>query len=301
MTKSAAAKNLANLNQVLNINQQEDVLFFEKEGYHYSVNVVNYGNSIMYQLSMLVNNVLDGETQKVLRKETKATISFANWNNLIVLQALFSLPLSKDKKKDFFDNLVDKITMTLQNANIQNTHICSFCKVEDEVEAKWVVYRGLYLPAHAACLENQYQLQQALIDEENKNIKKLPMSIILSLLGAIIGILPAYIIMFATDYLVALIFALSPVCAFFGYKLGKAPLRWYATVIVVIECILVGALSVLAYYALLLAAVGLPFTAIQELGSDVLLSMVQVVIFVLLGIAVAWGYIRKTNQSKVER
>lgn len=301
MTKSARIKNVTNLNSLLGLKQQDDVLYSEIDGYHYSINVLDYNNVVMYSVTILVDKVFDDETLKKIRKESKANINYTNWNGQLVLQAIFSLPLSKEKKVAQFNTVMNLIVSSLKENEVMNYDKCCFCQSESEEEVKWVVYQGLYLPAHNACIENQYQLQQALIDAENKNIKHLPKSIIFSFIGAIIGILPAFLILILTDWLFAIAYALSPVCAFLGYKLGKAPLRNYSTAIVVVESLIVSALSVIVYFAILLAAVGLPFAAIQEFTADVMALMVQVLIFDAVGIFISWGYIKKVNQSKVEK
>lgn len=302
MLKSHAIKTMATLNQLLGIQQVEDTLYGEYAGYHYSVNLVNNGSISMFQMSMLVSNTLDRATVKALQKEIKGTISFSGIDQMAVLQVLMNFPISKNKKKGYFEHLMEKLTETLQQFHIQNIETCGFCHLETEEEANWVVYRGLYVPAHASCVEAAYAEQQATIEAENANKKNLPLSIIFCIVGAIIGILPGVLIMLFSGWLFAIAFALSPVCAFFGYKLGKAPLRWYTTLITVVTCLVVSLLAVVGMYASLAALGGMSFNEfISNPEAGFVSTLLQVFVFTLLGITVAWGYIRRTNQSKVEK
>lgn len=302
MFKSSAIKNMTALNQLLGIQQAEDTLYGEYAGYRYSVNIINNGSVLMYQMSMLVNNTLDKDTVKSLQKEIKGTISFSGIDQMIVLQILMNFPISKEKKKGYFNHLMEKLTEVLQQNNIENIESCGFCHLETEENTDWVVYRGLYVPAHASCVSSAYAEQQAAIEAEDANKKNLPISIVLCIVGAIIGILPGVLIMLFSGWLFAIAFALSPVCAFFGYKLGKAPLRWYATLITVITCLVVSLVAVIGMYAGLAALSGMSFNAfISDPDSGFAVTLLQVFLFTALGIAVAWGYIRRINQSKVEK
>lgn len=137
--------------------------------------------------------------------------------------------------------------------------------------------------------------QEELLKPENK--KMLPLSICLSFVGAIVGLIPAILVVLLTGYLYGLLFAITPIAAFFGYKLGKAPLRNYTTVIVIIESLVVTALAIFVEYTILAAQGGvsvLELIAIPE--AEFVMNLVQAEVFACIGIAVAWNVIRKINK-----
>ena len=125
---------------------------------------------------------------------------------------------------------------------------------------------------------------------------------ILALIGAVIGLIPSLISMFGFGYLIGILFALCPVASFFGYKLGKAPLRWYASVTAAVCSLIVTALSIIGFGALIAATANATLADAfrdPELGLGVLLA--QALFFDILGIAIAWGYITKIGSNKVKK
>ena len=167
---------------------------------------------------------------------------------------------------------------------------------------EYTVYKGLYVKLHKSCIEAAYEEQRREIEKENKNIKRLPISIILAFVGAVIGIVPSIISIFGFGYLFAILFAISPIASFFGYKLGKAPLRWYATLIAAVCSLIVTVLLVLCYGSLI---ANLAQATLAEVFKDPEVGLVgflvQALLFDIIGIACAFGYISKTRSGKVSK
>ena len=140
------------------------------------------------------------------------------------------------------------------------------------------------------------------IEKENANIKRLPISIVLAFIGAVVGIIPSVISMFGFGYLFALLFAICPIASFFGYKLGKAPLRWYATLIAAVCSLVITALVVIGFGALIAQAANATLADAfndPELGLTGLLA--QALLFDGLGILCSLGVISKIRSGKVSR
>lgn len=142
--------------------------------------------------------------------------------------------------------------------------------------------------------------QEELVREEPKQEFIQPtnktLSIVLSAVGAIIGLIPAVLVVYFTDTLYGLLFALPPIAAYFGYKLGKAPITKFTTVLVIIETLVVCALAIVIEYALVATALGVSLIEVisipeAEFGK----ALLQVLLFACIGIAVSWNIIRKTN------
>ena len=302
--KEKQAKTLA---EILKLNCEDNTVYGVYKDFHFSINLVPYGNASIWQLTMLLDKVLSNENEKRLKKVHKVNILYKSINitptvNVVAYNIMLNMPLSKDKKIVYFEILMDALTETLKDENILELNSCGLCAVDNnDEELTYKVYKGLYLPVHLSGLEKNYEEQKREIMQENANIKKLPISIILAIVGAIIGIIPSVIVIYGFGYLFALLFALSPFCAFFGYKLGKAPLRWYATLIATIASLIATVIGVIAPIALLAAAAQMDLATFindPELGFYSLL--LQALLFDVIGVGVSWGYITKTRSNKVK-
>lgn len=138
--------------------------------------------------------------------------------------------------------------------------------------------------------QEQQEIQQPIYF---KPINK-TLSIILSIVGSIIGLIPAILVVFFTDTLYGILFALPPIAAYFGYKLGKAEVTNFTTVLVIVETLVVCALAIVIEYALVAAAIGVSLGEVIALPeAEFGKSLLQVLLFACIGIAVSWNIIKK--------
>ena len=293
---------------LLNLKVDGTTVYGEMNDYHYSINLVPYGNAQIWQVTMLLNKALSAETGLYLKKTHKINIQYT-WLDitptyqLVAYNIILNMPMSKEKQFNYFNNLMTTLTNTLLKEEITNNERCGLCggeKADEELD--FYVYKGLYIKLHKSCIDAAYEEQKREIEKENKNLKKLPISIILAFIGAVVGIIPSIISIFGFGWLFGLLFAISPVASFFGYKLGKAPLRWYATLIAAVCSLIVTALLVV-FYAYLLSVVG--DVTIAEVFADPEAGvggfLAQALLFDVIGIGCAWGYISKIGSNKVSK
>ena len=95
---------------------------------------------------------------------------------------------------------------------------------------------------------------------------------------------------------------ICPIASFFGYKLGKAPLRWYATLIAAVCSLVITALVVIGFGALIAEAANATLADAfndPELGLTGLL--LEALLFDGLGILCSLGVISKIRSGKVSR
>ncbi len=296
------------LSVLLNLKADGATVYGEINDYHFSINLIPYGNTQVWQLTLLLDKTLSTDTQTNLKKTHKINIQYTALDITPTYQAvaynlILNMPMSKEKQVNYFNNLMTTLTNTLANEGINNIQSCALCGVNKEDEdIEYTVYKGLYVKLHKSCIEAAYEEQRREIEKENKNIKRLPISIILAFVGAVIGIVPSIISIFGFGYLFAILFAISPIASFFGYKLGKAPLRWYATLIAAVCSLIVTVLLVLCYGSLIAT---LAQATLAEVFKDPEVGLVgflvQALLFDIIGIACAFGYISKTRSGKVSK
>lgn len=302
---SFKSKQIENLNNILGYNVDGETIYGTYNDYHFSVNLVNYGNASAYQLSLTVDNVLSEAVIQVL-KTYKIRPSYelvtVGSTDIYVVNVILNLPLSKEKKLTTFNNTLEKLTNTFKDNNIlDNDKCCLSGAIKDDAEVTYNVYKGLYLATHSSCIEASYEQERAMIDAENAKLNRLPISIILGILGAFIGLIPAFIVIYL-GWLFGILFALSPICAFIGYKLGKAPLRWYATLVSSVASVIATVVIVIAVYALIASAANVSFSElIKDAESGFVSLLLQAILFDGIGIAIAWSYITKTTKNQVAK
>lgn len=295
------ATTLANL---LGCNVSGQTIYGIKDDYHFSLNKFIYNYSTFYQLSIACDKMLSNEKKVALEKSLKVKIEYNKVNDDHIMNAKFcSNYFNQNKQANQMSNIINQVIQALKEEAINEYTNCAFCHLtkEDE-EGEWVIYNGLYIYAHPSCVEKEATQEEELLKLEDANINKLPLSIIFSILGAFVGVIPAMLVLVFANYLFAILFAISPVCAFLGYKLGKAPLRWYATLTAIIASIFATFIGVMIIYALLASMANVSFMdLIKDPESGFVATILQVELFNAIGILCAWSYINYINQFSKRR
>ena len=151
--------------------------------------------------------------------------------------------------------------------------------------------------------------------EENQNNGSYATGFVGALLGMLIGLIPNVLMLVASQRIYALLFALVPLAAMFGYKLFKGKMSKGALVIVILLSVLGVVLIPFLELVILLAheygaTVGQAFAASAQLvgtadyWSELGGTMLQLLLFMALGVLVAWRYmfgqINSTQMLNVE-
>lgn len=226
---SMKEKQVLELANILGYHIEKKTIYGVNNGYHFSLNLLSNKKIPTYQVSILVNKVMTLDNIKTIRKELQSVVSMNEEHNAFLLQALINFPKENENKKDFFIEFMNTLTKALQKENIDDYNRCLFCNDDKEKEEKeWVVIRKLYVLSHQSCAEEELKTTK-----EKSN--RLKMSLLGGIIGAFIGFIPAFLALIFADYFIGVLYALSPICAYFGYTLGKAPLKWYTTLCVAIS------------------------------------------------------------------
>lgn len=199
-------------------------------------------------------------------------------------------------------DLLDKWTELMPSLGILPQTKCIYCGLDKEdEEVVYTNYNGFYLPQHLSCREQAKQKVKEMIEEDNKNLTNLPISILLSTIGSFLAALLINLVsMFLLDGTVyALMYIIIPFAAYFGYKLGKSP-KSKVMLYTVIGTSYVGTFIVdLCFYALMASAENMSFGQfLTQYQSDILQSTFVSFAFLAIGIILAWKAINKTTDQQ---
>ena len=216
---------------------------------------------------------------------------------------------SKTSKQDQFRDQINQIIDQIKTMGIKPAATCAVCGAGNP---ECLCFNGeTYQPVHRHCAENT-TAQVTKEVEENKNNGSYLLGIIGAILGAIVGLIPSVITIIAMEMIYALLFALVPVCAAFGYrKLGGKKNVGMIVIVVILSLLSVFILQFLvaAYYVAdgRLGSIGTAFAYVvsyymnpEGLGY-IISNSIQEFIFMVIGIVVAWRFIGVTNNKIVGR
>jgi len=252
-----------------------------------------------FQLQIAVDDVKNREAKASFRAAVKGWANFGVVGNdlLITLRA---------KKFDSKAECVRAALAALDSAGFRPMSVCPVCgRSGCNVAAP---YRTEFRLAHRSCLD------EAADEAGHKaDVSKLKGSYLLGILGALIGMMIGTIpslltIIFAeTEY--AVLFALIPICAYFGYKLFGGRMNRAALIVTVIMAVLgvyVMTFELFVYidiveygYAIsdaFLLFIG--YAAYVQNYVTLIGDLVVEFIFAAIGVFISWRIISRTPESQ---
>lgn len=207
---------------------------------------------------------------------------------------------------DQFVRAADAIAAALSAHGLSPAVTCAVCG-GGTPDSLCVV--NTYQPVHAACMHQKLEAakEQAMENKENGSYLTGTLG---AILGALVGSFLPLVMLIATDTLYALLFALVPLAAMFGYRKFKGKSDKISIVIVIVVSILAVVLmayAVIVYYIMQQMGVGLgtamSFVSRFMSGSDFAELLGQFwkgFLFMGLGIVISWGYLTKTSSAEVK-
>lgn len=130
-------------------------------------------------------------------------------------------------------------------------------------------------------------------------------------LGVIVGTVPTICTVMLADRIFALLYALIPICGFFGYRLFKGPMnRWAIGITVIFSLLSVYWMMVVIQvlvplgYGLSLSeslAVILPQLGSLNFWANMTANSASSFLFLLIGIFIAWSTMTKTVKNSSSR
>lgn len=233
--------------------------------------------------------------------------------------ALFTAAFGKnDDLAQELPACLNLLTGTLRAAGIGPADTC-FKSGQPYPDSLCLVAIGQYAscqPVRAAALrEESAKVQQK--TEENENNGSYLFGLIGAILGMLVGVAVNILVISTVERIYAVLFALIPFAAMFGYKLFKGKLNKASLVIVVVLCLVALVLMPFAQTVLgvqqavkkesgrtlpLGDAIDVARKVVAQKGflKEISGDLVKYVIFMALGLLIAWNYIRRqTNVAQL--
>ncbi len=262
----------------------------------------------VFQLSFAVradkkDNALRTAVHQALRERVgKSVTGTLNGGNFFTITLRLS---GKEAPMDQFAPAADGIAAVLREKGLVPAQTCACC---GRGGAESLCMVSTFQPVHASCMEQKIQSVKADVENNQQNGSYLT-GALGALLGALAGSIPTILVLLASDRIYALLFALVPLAAMYGYRLLKGKKDKVSTIIVVLISILSVVFMVFVLSVILLmreysASLGealdymihyLDFSDFMEIVG----SFWQGFLFMLLGIAASWSYLSKTGKSEI--
>lgn len=190
----------------------------------------------------------------------------------------------------------------MQEAGLRPSDTCPLCGAAGCDAAG---YAGGYVNVHRACVENQTQLTAQRVEDNRLNGNYFT-GMLGALLGGLVGAIPAVLMRDFGSYLVAVLYALIPLGANYGYRLFKGKRNkaaFFVTIVFSVLDMFLMRLGMYAFYAVT------HYAGYIHSVSDVVEAYFQSygaaqigpdLLFLALGLWIAWGGIRRTGAHEVQ-
>ncbi|MDL2325014.1 hypothetical protein LJC61_07725 [Ruminococcaceae bacterium OttesenSCG-928-A16] len=224
--------------------------------------------------------------------------------------ALLSLSITARSTEEFANLLDSVLNQIVQIAPGYGLFIPDACPVCAQPGCDSYAYtKGSYRAVHAHCVQANAQAKQAKVD---KNLREgsYALGIVGAILGAIVGALPSIVLAAMANYILAVLFALVPLGAYYGYKWFKGKMsKGVLGIIILISILMVPVMqygeflmdeivNYGAFYSPLSYFYDISF-ALSHNASLVVVSWGQMLFFMAIGLLIVGGIISRTGQKDV--
>jgi len=267
-------------------------------------------NQNYYQIELAVRaDKKDKALARTLLKEArgrlpKTVIGCVNAGNAI----FFNVRLHR--KAGYAEQLtaaLDLLAGLLREKGLPPADTCAVC---GGPHTDSLCMESTYQPVHAACMRRVSEAARETV-EDNENNGSIFLGLVGALLGTLAGLIPNVLTIVFLERIHALLFALVPLAAMWGYRKFRGKQNAAAIVIVVL-------LSLAGVF--LLEAVVVAIAIAQEYGAGFgqslrisleylftaegfiafLQDSLMELLFMVLGIFIAWRYLRQTNTVRLQ-
>ena len=233
----------------------------------------------------------------------------------LVRKNVITISVSFAKAEDLaarFAERMDTFTAALRENGVTPADTCAVTGAARPDSLCLVVADGTlcYQPVCAAAIREK-DLRTREKVEDNQANGSYALGLVGALLGMLLGVILNVLGIVFTERIYALLFALVPLAAMFGYKLFKGKMSKGSIAIVIILSLL--AIPMIPFFEMIFyfvrdygASAGEALSAAAELMfmpeflAEISGELLQLVLFMVLGIWIAWRYISgQTNSSQV--
>lgn len=218
--------------------------------------------------------------------------------------------LSADRKQDYREQVtayLNAMTEALRAHGVAPAATCAHCGAA--APDSLCLVGSKFQPVHAHCV---HDAKNATVEaaQRNEESGSYLTGTLGAIVGTLVGIIPSVLTILLTERIYALLFALVPLAAMFGYRLCKGKQSKGSIAIIVVLSILgvfvlqgvVVIFQIAQEYSVPLGEVAaeiIPYLLTGEGFSALLSDSAMEFLFMAIGIFFAWRYLNQTNTSAV--
>lgn len=286
------------------LNMKENQGVFEGSYRGYTFHLIQYYTDAITRilaLQFVFDHQLTKEEFKAISKAQGAPIarleSVALQQNAVVLPLLY-----KSTKPEKLDAYLMKITDAMSTLHLKNLEHCPFCGKED-TDAKRVI-KGSIVHVHEQCAKDFYEKVIERVEAEEKSVANLPKSLLFAVFGAIVGLIPTFISVLFFNYMLAILYALIPLAAFYGFKKGGAAKNGYVPYLIAGISLVVALLFIVWIYNTGAAELGMSFSEMLEVPenrSEFFGDLGTSALFTGIGVLIVWKSMSQQTNAQIKK
>lgn len=247
-------------------------------------------------LRIQLQDTMDKRTRKDLKNVLKKQCQLVFTGHTLQM----TIRMSKDDTLTACETVMLTAINFLQSNMIAPSQLCPICHQANCDSA--VFFQGVFQKAHRQCITSSME-QITQKTESNQNNGSYLLGLIGALLGGIVGILPSILSILFAERIYVLLYALIPICIYWGYRLLKGKMTRSVIVITIILSVLylfimefiLLVIGVYNEYGLLLIRECFELFVSPDGFREIISDMPSSFLFLALGIIYSWRMITETN------
>ena len=250
-----------------------------------------------------VHLIVDRKRDSALVKQINAVLKtwggkINSWvGNMLVITAA-----SKKKAQGSASTYIQFCVYALGHAGLHPLETCPYCG-GGNCDAAALTGKG-YRPVHYRCLQAEAGKAHNKADINRENGSYL-LGVLGALIGMLVGTIPTFLTVVYLEMEYSILFALIPICAYFGYKLFSGKMNKAALIVSILMAVLGVFILNFEYIVFsIMREYGFSFSEALSFVPDLLrdgeiwaaiaADSLQEFFFSALGVVIAWGLISRT-------
>ncbi|GEM_PF-3009217 len=274
--------------------------------YRFSITTMKIGFGFYDTVTFSFEHSVDPIIKKELKTKLKLVpllSTFLHKND----QLMFMFPTHKKNKvlseKEYWENTLTPLINYFSERGMHQEERCVICRLETKESLEEKLWGNTVVNVHTTCSNKHKDEVLKELDNDNVKIARMPFSIVLTLIGSILGLIPLIVLLFAVNWYFPLLYAIVPFVGFGGYLLGRAPKRKYTIWVVISMSLTVVFMMVLYRWHLECIAAGTTLSVLLSYGAGVAVVLQDVLfsfLFTAIGVFLFWRYLLKETDTSIK-
>lgn len=277
----------------------------------YRVDYVRYTSSavdfyLTLSFAQRSNSAYLRKVRKSLGRDIK---TYAPITNGSVLKLMLRIKGNSDFPQKF-DTMLEAFWQEAKNAGLHTSSNCAVCK-QPGVDS-YAIHNNPFVPVHASCVQATVGKAIGKVQDNEVN-GNYALGFLGAVLGGLVGLIPSLVAGLVFNIISGWLCALVPLAAYYGYKLFKGKMNHAAFASTLMVSIIM--IPVMQYMLTVLQAgreyfniygtfyflpLGDYIDAFTRVPEDFLPLLMQVALFIGIGIVIVLGVVRRGNQHAYE-